>query len=76
MSCVMKQDFNEIRFPPPGRTPAEDTAAVMRFYKLPQAFPPAVLAEARAEFEKKAAPGYVCPIEEGAVPAIAGEKIE
>ena len=48
MSCVMKQDFNEIRFPPPGRTPAEDTAAVMRFYKLPQAFPPAVLAEARA----------------------------
>ena len=44
----MKQDFNEIRFPPPGRTPAEDTAAVMRFYKLPQAFPPAVLAEARA----------------------------
>ena len=48
MSFVMKQDFNEIRFPPPGRTPAEDTAAVMRFYKLPQAFPPAVLAEARA----------------------------
>ena len=44
----MKQDFNEIRFPPPGRTPAEDTAAVMKFYKLPQAFPPAVLAEARA----------------------------
>ena len=37
---------------------------------------PELLAEARAEFEKKAAPGYVCPIEEGAVPAIAGEKIE
>ena len=35
-------------FPPPGRTPREDTAAVMKFYKLPKAFPPAVLAEAKA----------------------------
>ena len=34
-------------FPPPGKTPKEDTAAVMKFYKLPKAFPPAVLAEAR-----------------------------
>ena len=42
----MKIDYDEIRFPPPGRTPAEDTAAVMKFYKLPKAFPPAVLAEA------------------------------
>ena len=38
---------NEVRFPPPGRTPREDTAAVMRFYKLPKAFPPEVLREAR-----------------------------
>ena len=37
-------------FPPPGRTPAEDTAAVMRFYKLPRAFPREALDEAsRAE---------------------------
>ena len=35
------------RFPEPGKTPREDTAAVMRFYKLPKAFPPAVLAEAK-----------------------------
>ena len=34
-------------FPAPGKTPKEDTAAVMKFYKLPKAFPPAVLAEAR-----------------------------
>ena len=34
-------------FPPPGKTPKEDTAAVMKFYKLPKAFPPAVLAEAK-----------------------------
>lgn len=36
---------------------------------------PDLLAEAQKEFEKKAKGGYVCPIEEGAVPAIAGEKI-
>jgi len=34
-------------FPQPGKTPREDTAAVMRFYKLPKGFPPAVLREAR-----------------------------
>ena len=34
-------------FPPPGRTPREDTAAVMKFYKLPKAFPREVLEEAR-----------------------------
>ena len=34
-------------FPPPGKTPREDTAAVMRFYKLPKAFPREVLEEAR-----------------------------
>ena len=36
------------RFPPPGKTAAEDTAAVMKFYKLPFSFPQAVLEEARA----------------------------
>ena len=34
-------------FPPPGKTPREDTAAVMRFYRLPKAFPREVLEEAR-----------------------------
>lgn len=34
-----------------------------------------LLAAAKAEFAEKAKTGYVCPIEEGAVPAIAGEKI-
>ena len=33
-------------FPPPGKTPREDTAAVMSFYKLPAAFPKEVLADA------------------------------
>ena len=33
-------------FPRPGATPREDTAAVMKFYKLPKAFPKAVLDEA------------------------------
>ena len=37
----------ELRFPEPGRTPREDTSAVMKFYKLPKAFPPAVVAEAK-----------------------------
>ena len=36
------------RFPPPGKTPAEDTAAVMKFYKLPPAFPRTVLEEAKS----------------------------
>jgi len=39
--------FDEIKFPPPGRTAREDTASVMKFYKLPQGFPAAVMAEAR-----------------------------
>ena len=43
----MMNDYDEVRFPPPGRTPREDTAAVMDFFKLPKAFPPAVLREAR-----------------------------
>ena len=44
----MKERFEEkTLFPPPGKTPREDTASVMKFYKLPKAFPPEVLAEAR-----------------------------
>lgn len=34
---------------------------------------PALLEKARAEWKEKAAAGYVCPIEDGAKPAIAGE---
>ena len=43
----MKESFEQPLFPPPGKTPREDTAAVMKFYKLPKAFPPEVLREAR-----------------------------
>ena len=38
---------NEVTFPPPGKTPLEDTDAVMKFYRLPKAFPKTVLAEAK-----------------------------
>jgi len=41
----------DIRFPPPGKTPREDTAAVMRFYELPKGFSKAVLADARKAAE-------------------------
>ena len=44
----MSFNSREIEFPEPGRTPREDTAAVMKFYGLPKAFPPSVIAEARA----------------------------
>ena len=44
----MTGDPEETLFPPPGKTPKEDTSAVMRFYRLPKSFPSAVLAEARA----------------------------
>ncbi len=37
---------NQPPFPPPGKTPREDTEAVMKFYKLPKAFPREVLEEA------------------------------
>lgn len=40
-------DIGEVRFPPPGKTPREDSAAVMKFYKLPKAFPKAVIEEAK-----------------------------
>ena len=53
----MNRDFNEVMFPPPGRTPREDTAAVMKFYKLPKAFPPEVLAEAKRVAERLDTPG-------------------
>lgn len=36
---------------------------------------PELLIKAKEEFTEKTKSGYVCPIEEGAVPAIAGEKI-
>lgn len=35
------------RFPPPGKTPREDTSAVMKFYHFAPDFPSAVKAEAR-----------------------------
>ena len=42
----MKEGFEQPLFPPPGKTPREDTAAVMKFYKLPRNFPREVLDEA------------------------------
>ena len=39
---------NQPLFPPPGKTPREDTAAVMKFYKLPRSFPREVLEEAQS----------------------------
>ena len=42
----MNSESQGPRFPQPGRTPAEDTAAVMKFYKLPTSFPREVLEEA------------------------------
>ena len=43
----MSTDFHETMFPRPGKTPREDTAAVMKFYDLPKAYPAAALAEAK-----------------------------
>ena len=43
----MRENFEQPLFPPPGKTPREDTAAVMKFYKLPRSFPREVLEEAR-----------------------------
>ena len=40
-------EMEKTRFPPPGRTAKEDTAAVMKFYRLPKSFPAPVVAEAR-----------------------------
>ncbi len=44
----MKNKEGQVLFPPPGETPRDDIAAVMKFYKLPKGFSSAVLAEARA----------------------------
>ena len=44
----MKENFGQTLFPPPGKTPREDTAAVMKFYKLPRSFPREVLEEAQS----------------------------
>ena len=44
---AIKNDNAQVRFPPPGRTPREDTAAVMKYYKLPFSFSPKVRSEAR-----------------------------
>ena len=40
-------EIEKPKFPPPGRTAKEDTAAVMKFYRLPKSFPAPVVAEAR-----------------------------
>jgi len=39
-------EFGETRFPRPGKTAKEDTAAVMKHFSLPKAFSPKALAEA------------------------------
>jgi len=54
---VMKNNEGQVVFPQPGKTPREDTAAVMKFYKLPKSFPPEVLAEARRVGERLKSPG-------------------
>ena len=38
----------KVTFPAPGKTPREDTASVMKHFKLPQSFPPEVRREAAA----------------------------
>ena len=52
-----KEDDGRVKFPPPGRTPREDTAAVMKFYGLEGEFPPDVLAEAKLAGERANSPG-------------------
>ena len=43
----MRTDPHDTPFPQPGKTPREDTAAVMKFYGLPKSYPAAALAEAK-----------------------------
>ena len=43
----MKNNEGQVMFPPPGKTPREDTAAVIKFYELKDRFPEAVLKEAK-----------------------------
>ncbi|MBP5286176.1 MAG: VacB/RNase II family 3'-5' exoribonuclease [Kiritimatiellae bacterium] len=44
---MKSEDREQARFAPPGKTAAGDTASVMKFYGLPDAFPAKVLAEAK-----------------------------
>lgn len=53
----MKNSEGQVIFPPPGKTPREDTAAVMKFYKLPASFPKEVMDEAKRVSERLAKPG-------------------
>lgn len=53
----MKNENGQVMFPPPGKTPREDTAAVMKFYKLPDAFPLQVRREAVMVSEALRKPG-------------------
>ena len=53
----MKNENGQVLFPKPGRTPREDTASVMKFYKLPKSFPPEALEEARHVSERLKSPG-------------------
>ena len=41
------EKLHEVRFPPPGKTPADDTRAVIKFYRLAESFPQQVLKEAK-----------------------------
>ena len=43
----MKNDNGQVKFPPPGRNPREDTSAVVKFYKLSTDFPQEVRDEAK-----------------------------
>jgi ribonuclease R len=43
----MKIDNGQVKFPPPGRNPREDTSAVVKFYKLSTDFPQEVRDEAK-----------------------------
>ena len=53
----MKNHEGQVIFPPPGKTPREDTAAVMKFYKLPASFPQEVLDEAKKVSQRLEKPG-------------------
>lgn len=53
----MKNREGQVIFPPPGKTPREDTQAVMKFYKLPHSFPQEVLDEAMNVSKRLEKPG-------------------
>ena len=46
-SVMSFQETNQPMFPPPGKTPREDTAAEMKFNKLPKSFPREAMDEAK-----------------------------